>query len=89
VGREHPHPVTGDPGFSWHRAGTITEAATGPGSIIQSSIGTPANFEVIVPEGSRLMHYQWAAGAPRDWLVSESAIRLRRHHCFAPAGRRV
>ena len=33
-------------------------------------------------------HYQWALGAPRDWLVSESATRLRRHRCFAPAGSR-
>ncbi len=42
-----PDPKTGDPRFSWHRAGTITEAATGPGSIIQSTIGTPGNLEVV------------------------------------------
>ena len=46
-----PDPTTGDPRFSWRRAGTITEAATGPGSIIQSTIGTPGNFEVVALEG--------------------------------------
>jgi hypothetical protein len=52
-----PDPKTGDPRFGWHRAGTITEAATGPGSIIQSTIGTPGNFEVVALEGHRLVHY--------------------------------
>jgi hypothetical protein len=52
-----PDPETGDPRFTWHRAGTITEAATGPGSIIQSTIGSPGNFEVVALEGHRLVHY--------------------------------
>jgi len=44
----------------WHRTVVITSKATGPGSIIQSSYGTPnhpGNFEVIVPEGGNLVHY--------------------------------
>ena len=52
-----PDPETGDPRFAWRPAGTISHAATGPGSIIQSSIGSPGNFEVVALEGHRLVHY--------------------------------
>jgi hypothetical protein len=44
----------------WARAQRISTQASGPGSIIQSSFGTPAylgNFEVVVLEGSSLVHY--------------------------------
>ena len=46
-----------DPSRPFQLGGAITDRATGPGCIIQSNIGDPGNFEVIVPEGSRLMHY--------------------------------
>jgi len=48
-------------GFPWHRVDIITSKATGPGSIIQSTImgsSGHGNFEVIVPEGNNLVHYQ-------------------------------
>jgi hypothetical protein len=44
----------------WHSTAVITSSATGPGTIIQSSYGTPnkpGNFEVIVPEGDHYVHY--------------------------------
>ena len=42
----------------WQRAQVITNRASGPGSIIQSSLGTDDNnFEVVVLEGSELVHY--------------------------------
>ncbi|GIJ89477.1 hypothetical protein Asppvi_008419 [Aspergillus pseudoviridinutans] len=39
---------------------TISTKATGPASLIQSTYGTPkdpGNFELVVPEGSNLVHY--------------------------------
>lgn len=47
----------GDPVFGWQRGATISDHATGPGSIIQSRIGSPGNFEVVALEGTRLVHY--------------------------------
>ena len=48
----------------WSRAATISNAATGPGCIIQSDFKSPdpqrvihGNFEVVVQEGSNLLHY--------------------------------
>jgi hypothetical protein len=43
----------------WQRAQVISARATGPGSIIQSDFrsGANGNFEVVVPEGSNLVHY--------------------------------
>jgi hypothetical protein len=46
--------------FTWKSTAVITSHATGPGSIIQSTYGTPnnpGNFEVVVPEGNSLNHY--------------------------------
>lgn len=47
------------PGASgdWTRVEVITSKATGPGALIQSSYGSPGNFEVVVPEGHDLVHY--------------------------------
>lgn len=48
---------------AWHRGQVITDHATGPGCIIQSSLGANHNnFEVVVPEadlqgGQELVHY--------------------------------
>jgi hypothetical protein len=46
----------------WHRAETITDVAAGPASLIQSSIGragtgTHGDLEVVVREGSKVVHY--------------------------------
>ncbi len=43
----------------WFKQGTITDNATGAGSIIQSSFtsGSRNNFEVAVLEGNQLVHY--------------------------------
>lgn len=44
----------------WYEGPAISSKATGAGSMIQSSYGTPnnpANFEVVVPEGNNLVHY--------------------------------
>jgi len=54
-------------GQTWNSTAVITSSATGPGTIIQSSYGTPnnpGNFEVIVPEGSSYVHYYRDNGAP-------------------------
>jgi hypothetical protein len=56
--------------LQWYRGFTITTSATGPGSLIQSDFGSGGfhNFEVVVPEGSSLVHYyrdaslQWYRG---------------------------
>jgi len=51
---------------TWNPTAVITSSATGPGTIIQSSYGTPnnpGNFEVIVPEGSHYVHYYRDNGA--------------------------
>jgi len=46
-------------GYTWHRAQVITHNATGFGCIIQSNFksGSHGNFEVVVPEGNKLVHY--------------------------------
>jgi hypothetical protein len=51
----------------WNRAQVITSQATGPGCIIESNYltGSIFNFEVVVPEGSNLIHY-WHGGADRN-----------------------
>jgi len=48
-----------DVSYRWVRGQVITHAATGPGCIIQSDFhnGDHGNFEVVVPEGSNLVHY--------------------------------
>lgn len=54
----------------WRRGRTISTAATGPGSIIQSNFGggDQGNFEVVVREGSDLVHYRHDnAGANSPW----------------------
>jgi hypothetical protein len=55
-------------GQTWQSAGTISEDATGPGSLIQSDYGRGGNgdFEVVVPEGPRLVHYSKDNNAG-DW----------------------
>jgi len=49
------------PSFTWHRGAIITSTATGPGSLIRSTFKSnsqsPGNFELIVPEGQKLVHY--------------------------------
>jgi hypothetical protein len=46
-----------NPSIGWRRAGLITSDATGAGCIIQSNMGSPGNFEVVVPENNQLRHY--------------------------------
>jgi len=63
-------------GFPWHPTVVITNKATGPGSIIQSTYkgsgSSHGNFEVVVPEGNDLVHY-WrdnaASGFPWNRTV--------------------
>jgi hypothetical protein len=55
------------PTSPWVRAQVITDKASGPGSIIQSSFGgTIGNFEVVVPEGNALVHYYHNNTAPNE-----------------------
>jgi hypothetical protein len=56
----------GTVGFPWHRAATISTNATGPGCLIQSSFGSGdnGNLEVVVLEGSSLMHYWHDSSSP-------------------------
>ncbi len=42
---------------AWQRGGRVTTGATGPGCLIQSNLGSPGNFEVVVPEGNQLWHH--------------------------------
>jgi len=56
----------------WSRGAVITTKATAPGSLIQSSYGTPGatgNFEVVVTEGKDLVHY-WRNNSPGkgNWI---------------------
>jgi hypothetical protein len=46
-------------GNVWHRQDVIAsgDAGNGPGTLIQSSYGSPGNFELLVLEGSSLVHY--------------------------------
>jgi hypothetical protein len=50
-----------NPNFVWHRGEVISNQATGPACLIQSDFrfgsGQQGNFEVMVPEGSNLVHY--------------------------------
>jgi hypothetical protein len=48
---------TSRPPNVWQRGRDISIAATGAGCIIQSSFGSPGNFEVVVPEPDGLAHY--------------------------------
>ena len=50
---------TSDFSKGWQRGGegVISDRATGPGSLIQSSLGKSGNFEIAVPEGNNLVHY--------------------------------
>jgi len=51
----------------------ITTKATGPGSLIQSRFGPRGNFEVLVPEGSSLVHYYFDATTPsQPWQAAEA-----------------
>jgi hypothetical protein len=49
----------GNANYTWVRGQVITQAATGPGCMIQSDFrsGAHGNFEVVVPEGRNLVHY--------------------------------
>jgi hypothetical protein len=42
---------------TWQRGRDISPHATGAGCLIQSSFGSPGNFEVVVPEPDGLAHY--------------------------------
>ncbi len=59
----------------WRRAQVISTAATGPGCIIQSNLGTPGNFEVVVPEGDQLRHY-WHDNSNMDspWQAGQIIV---------------
>ena len=41
----------------WQRGLTVATGVTGPGSIIQSSYGSPGNFEVLVPVNGEMEHF--------------------------------
>ena len=48
-----------DPHGKWYYTAVVTDKATGPASLIQSKFGKQpgGNFELVVPEGSVLVHY--------------------------------
>jgi len=48
-----------DVNYTWRRGQVISRQATGYGCLIQSDFksGSHGNFEVVVPEGSQLVHY--------------------------------
>ena len=54
---EHIFNRDGDPVFTWRPELVISDRATGAGCIIQSNVGSPGNFEVVVLEDDRLVHY--------------------------------
>ncbi len=70
------HPNS-DTRLAWRRGLVVSRTATGPGCIIQSSFGTefgrPGNLEVVVQEGSRLVHY-WKDGsvARSPWVRGQT-----------------
>jgi Domain of unknown function (DUF4185) len=49
--------LSNQPDAPWQRGLIISSQAKGPGCIIQSSFGSPHNFEVVVPEEGGLAHY--------------------------------
>jgi hypothetical protein len=68
------------PGYPWHRTVKVSAVATGQATMIESSFksnpNSPGNFEALVPEGNKLVHY-WrdnsAAGYPWHKTVVVSA----------------
>lgn len=46
-----------DPGLPWSQGKVISRVATGLGTMIQSTFGSPQNFEAVVLEGNNLRHY--------------------------------
>jgi hypothetical protein len=57
-----------DPSLAWHRGQVISSAATGPGSIVQSDFLSAGhgNLEVVVQEGSQVVHYWHDSGQPNS-----------------------
>ena len=55
----HYYRDNANPTGPWTRGKDVTDKATGPGTIIQSDFGgaIQGNFEVVVQEGSNLVHY--------------------------------
>jgi len=56
----------------WQRVATITAGASGPASLIQSSFGPNGNFEALVLEGTKLVHF-WkdTSNANNPWRRAE------------------
>jgi hypothetical protein len=63
--------------FGWVRGQVITRNATGPGCIIQSDFGSGqhGNFEVVVPEGSDLVHYFHGNDVSSPWQRGQTISR--------------
>ena len=69
---------TNDTNRGWQRGGVISDQATGPGSLIQSSFGPNGNFEVVVLEGRNLVHHfidtsDFSKGWERGGVISDQA----------------
>ena len=67
---------TNDFSKGWQRGGVISDQATGPGSMTQSSFGPKGNFEVVVPEGRNLVHHfidasDFSKGWQRRGVISD------------------
>ena len=54
-----------DIGSPWRRGQVITTHASGSGCITHGHFGTIGNFEVVLPEGNKLVHY---------WNVNEGTV---------------
>jgi hypothetical protein len=70
----HPN---GETTLAWHRGQVISNAATGPGCIIQSHFGTEfrhrGNLEVVVQEGDHVTHYSHDSFKPGSpWVRGQS-----------------
>lgn len=65
------------PGFPWHSTVAVSTSATGPACLIQSSFrGTPSspgNFEALVLEGGKLVHY-WRDNSTPGLLWHSSVV---------------
>lgn len=74
--------LSNDRELYWRRGPTLTDSATGPACLIESSFGKsstrPGNFEAVVLEGSHLFHYFKDNGSIHNpWIRVPTPISTR------------